>query len=65
MVLRLGMISLVMGFMLAGCGVKGPLEAPSVAAKAAAGAQAPAGTAPAADDKPIAPDKPFVLDGLI
>lgn len=65
MVLRLGMISLVMGFMLAGCGVKGSLEAPSAVAAKAASAQTPAGAAPAADEKPATPDKPFILDGLI
>jgi predicted small lipoprotein YifL len=53
---------------LAGCGRRGSLEAPSVAAAdAAAAAAAETGKAAAPDTaaKPAKPDKPFFLDPLI
>lgn len=65
MVLRLGMIMLMVGLAVTGCGRKGSLEVPkSTAAETAT---------PATDDpgavKPVAeppkPSKPFILDGLI
>jgi predicted small lipoprotein YifL len=56
---------LIAGLGLAGCGVRGPLEAPP-AAKAANEAAA---TADSGQGKPegaaAKPHKPFVLDGLI
>ncbi len=45
---------------LAGCGRRGPLEAPSAAATTAQ-----PGGAPAEDTGPTKPDKPFVLDPLL
>lgn len=64
MVLRVGMIMLMVGLVVTGCGRKGALEAPRATAEA---------TAPATNDpgavKPVAepakPSKPFILDGLI
>lgn len=71
MALRLGVISLMVGLGLAGCGFKGALEAPSAAKAAAAAKATPAATSsadPAAAstaEKPVTTDKPFILDGLI
>lgn len=64
MVLRLGMIMLMVGLVVTGCGRKGTLEAP----KSTAEAEAPFTNDPGAV-KPVKeqakPDKPFILDGLI
>lgn len=69
MVLRLGMIMLMVGLAVTGCGRKGTLDEP----KSTAEATAPEATAPATNDpgavKPVQekvkPNKPFILDGLI
>jgi predicted small lipoprotein YifL len=63
MVLRLGMISLMVGLTLAGCGRLGALEAPKSTVEAAPSTADPGAVTPAA--KPATPDKPFILDGLI
>ena len=64
MVLRLGIVSLMIGLALAGCGRKGSLEAPRSTAEAVVSSTSdPGAVQPAA--KQAAPDKPFVLDGLI
>ena len=65
MVLRLGMIMLMVGLAVTGCGRKGSLDAPRSTAEAA--------TTPATNDpgavkpeaEPAKPHKPFILDGLI
>ena len=64
MVLRVGMIMLMVGLVVTGCGRKGALETP----KSTAEASAPATNDPGAIkpvEKPATPDKPFILDGLI
>lgn len=56
-------ISMILGLGLAGCGVKGPLEAPGSAkvdGSASTGAGTP-GTAPKKEKK----HRPFILDGLL
>ncbi len=64
MVLRLGIVSLMIGLALAGCGRKGALDAPKSTAEAAVSSTSdPGAVQPVA--KPTPPDKPFVLDGLI
>ena len=63
MVLRLGMITLMVGFALAGCGRQGSLESPKAAAEAPVATNDPGAVAPVAE--PAAPSKPFILDGLI
>lgn len=64
MVLRLGIVSLMIGLALAGCGRKGSLEAPRSTAEAAVSSTSdPGAVRPVA--KPTPSDKPFVLDGLI
>ena len=66
MLLRLGMISLMIGLGLTGCGYKGSLEAPSAVKAAAASDTAKSGEAKAAPAaQPAAATKPFILDGLI
>lgn len=64
MVLRLGMIMLMVGLAVAGCGRKGSLEVPKATAETAT----PATNDPGAvkpDTEPAKPSKPFILDGLI
>ena len=55
--------SLALAALLAGCGVRGPLETPPEAkAEATADAQSGQGKPENATEKP---HKPFILDGLI
>lgn len=63
MVLRLGIISLMVGLALAGCGRQGALEAPKSTVAAAPSTNDPGAVKPATE--PAAPHKPFILDGLI
>jgi predicted small lipoprotein YifL len=67
MVLRVGMIMLMVGLAVAGCGRKGQLESPK-SAKSTAETEAPATNDPGAIkpvEEPAKPQKPFILDGLI
>ena len=64
MVLRVGMIMLMVGLVVTGCGRKGALETP----KSTAEATAPVTNDPGAVkpvEEPAKPQKPFILDGLI
>lgn len=64
MVLRLGVIMLMVGIAVTGCGRKGALEAPNSTAEAAVpSTNDPGAIPPTAKQK--TPDKPFILDGLI
>ena len=75
MVLRLGMIMLMVGLVVTGCGRKGALETPRAAAAEAAKSQSTSTEAASSDSsdpgavKPsheaVTPNKPFILDGLI
>lgn len=75
MVLRLGMIMLMVGLAVTGCGRKGALETPRAAAAEAAKPKMNAAEAVSSDStdpgavKPsheaVTPRKPFILDGLI
>lgn len=75
MVLRLGMIMLMVGLAVTGCGRKGTLETPRAVAAQAAKSKTNAAEATSTDStdpgavKPsheaVTPDKPFILDGLI
>ncbi len=75
MVLRLGMIMLMVGLAVTGCGRKGTLETPRAVAAQAAKTKTNAAEATSTDStdpgavKPsndaVKPDKPFILDGLI
>ncbi|PIO98371.1 LPS translocon maturation chaperone LptM [Pleomorphomonas carboxyditropha] len=64
MVLRLGMIMLMVGLAVTGCGRKGALEAPnSTAETAVPSTNDPGAVKPV--EAPAKPNKPFILDGLI
>lgn len=64
MVLRLGVIMLMVGLAVTGCGRKGSLQAPKSTAEAAVtSTNDPAAVKPV--EEPAKPDKPFILDGLI
>lgn len=64
MVLRLGMIMLMVGLVVTGCGRKGTLEAPKSTAEAAVPSTNDPGAVKPIQE-PAKPDKPFILDGLI
>ncbi len=64
MVLRLGMIMVMVGLAVTGCGRKGALETPKSTAETATPAtNDPGAVKPVAE--PVKPSKPFILDGLI
>ena len=64
MVLRLGMIMLMVGLAVSGCGRKGSLEAPKSTAEAAVPSTNDPGAVKPVEE-PAKSGKPFILDGLI
>ncbi|MBS1164645.1 MAG: hypothetical protein H6R00_670 [Proteobacteria bacterium] len=64
MVLRLGMIMLMVGLAVTGCGRKGSLETPKSTTEAATPATNDPGAVKPVEE-PAKPHKPFILDGLI